>query len=65
AKAGTHELQVPARAPAPAPTRVARAKPQAGELEALVEAHRHAKTEVHWSYNGEGGPDQWAGLKPE
>lgn len=65
AKAGTHELQVPARAPAPAPTRVARAKPQAGELEALVEAHRAAKAEVHWSYHGEGGPDHWANLKPE
>ena len=65
AKAGTHELQVPARAaPAVAP-RVARAKPEAGEVESLVEARRAAKPEVHWSYRGEGGPEHWGDLKPE
>ncbi len=65
AQAGTHELKVPARAAPAAPTRVARAKPQAGELEALVEAQRAAKAEVHWSYRGEGGPEHWGHLKPE
>jgi carbonic anhydrase len=69
AKAGTHELQVPARAPAPA--KVARANPNPRDLEALVEAHRAghelpaAKHDIHWGYAGEGAPSNWAQLKPE
>ncbi len=69
ARAGTHELQVPAHAPAPA--RVARAGPNAKALEALVALHRAgkdqpaAKADTHWSYAGEGGPSNWSQLKPE
>jgi carbonic anhydrase len=69
AKAGTHELQVPARAPTP--TKVARANSGARDLEALVEAHRagkdlpSAKHDIHWGYAGEGAPSNWAQLKPE
>lgn len=63
--AGTHELKLPSRAPAP-PVRVKKAT---SELEAAVAAHRAAKGgdghEVHWGYAGEGGPAAWGSLKPE
>jgi carbonic anhydrase len=63
--AGTNELKVPARAPAP-PVRVAKA---ASDLEASVAAHRAARAagdhDPHWSYSGEGGPAAWGSLKPE
>jgi carbonic anhydrase len=65
AAAGTNELKLPSRAPAP-PVRVAKAT---SELEASVAAHRAAKAgdghEIHWGYGGEGGPAAWGSLKPE
>jgi carbonic anhydrase len=45
----------------PAPERVAAAAPR---LPAKPPAERHAGP-VHWSYDGAGGPPQWAALKPE
>lgn len=42
----------PAKAVAPRPKPAAAARP----------AHDHA---THWSYEGEGGPAHWAGIKPE
>jgi carbonic anhydrase len=63
AQAGTHELQVPARAEAP--VRTARARPQADDLEALVQAHRAARADIAWGYQGEGAPAHWGTLRPE
>jgi carbonic anhydrase len=68
---GSHELKVVARATAPAPAaRSSRASP---DLEAAVAAHRagrdarkgDAQGALHWGYGAEGGPTQWANLKPE
>jgi carbonic anhydrase len=65
--AGSHELKVPSRNPAPAPARAARA---AADVEAAVAAHRAEKSgtagpDGHWSYAGEAGPAAWGALKPE
>lgn len=56
---GTHEVRVPSRSPTPSP------------LQAAVNAHRASKSASaaahapHWSYQGDGGPQHWAELKPE
>lgn len=69
AQAGTHELQVPARAEPP--VRTARARSQPDDLAALVQAHRAAKADdaakadIAWGYQGEGAPAHWGTLRPE
>jgi carbonic anhydrase len=68
---GSHDLKVVARATPSAPSaRPSRVSP---EVEAAVAAHRSGRDAkkgegsgaVHWGYGGEGGPNQWASLKPE
>ena len=38
---------------------------QAGQADHGASGGEHAQGEVHWSYQGEGGPAAWAQLKPE
>lgn len=53
----------------PAPRRMAAAKPTAAEPAAAASHgaadHAAGGAHIHWSYGGEGGPAQWAALKPE
>ncbi len=57
-------------APVPAPTvtatrpRVARSH-AAPERERRADADSHAHAKIHWSYEGEGGPERWGALKAE
>jgi len=58
---------VPA-APMPAPAASMHAAPAAAPMHAPAEhakADSHAQHEVHWGYEGEGGPEQWGTLKKE
>ena len=57
---GTADGHGAAKAP---PRRAAAAKTAAAA--APPAAEHGAGAHVHWSYGGEGGPAQWAGLKPE
>lgn len=47
--------------PRPAPKRRDKAAAAGKEPPAAVEAHAH----IHWSYDGEGGPENWATLDPK
>jgi carbonic anhydrase len=64
--AAAHEGPAKAAAPAthkPASAAYVRARPVAAvKIVAPVEARPH---EIHWSYEGEGGPQAWGNLKPE
>lgn len=66
---GTHELRVSSPAPVKAARRKAAPATDEARLQALVAAHRGGDAAtasgVAWSYEGAGGPAQWAELKPE
>jgi carbonic anhydrase len=62
----------PAPAPAPAVHKVAYAPPARAKVAAFtghaapsVQPAAHGGHEIHWSYEGAGGPQSWGQLKPE
>jgi len=70
AAAGSHELKVSTRPPAPPPALPARETPTSAGIEAAVAAHRAGQNaaggrSVPWAYGGEGGPAHWGALRPE
>ncbi|MEY2688302.1 MAG: hypothetical protein RL375_2500 [Pseudomonadota bacterium] len=73
AQARTPTVKLAARAPtteraghgAPADKPVKLAKAGSTAAVGLADAHEHAAHDIHWAYNGEGGPAHWGELKPE
>jgi carbonic anhydrase len=67
-RAPTPMLKLAARAPSTAPHGAASVvldKPGRPAQIGAADALAHAAHDIHWAYNGEGGPGHWAELKPE